>query len=241
MVFQGTQLQRSQPLHQLVPTIHSHNQPSIKFYNKRVEALDSINNIATIKHMKREKQLSIQSGRVGFGGKGASFGGILLKNSHAKCKRPLSFKTPMHLVLRSSQAQRKKSFLYQHRELEKIISRHAKKQKIRMLEMANGGDHLHLILRIPRNRKHYIAFVRGLSGEIARLISGAKKGTALLRNSKKNKFWDHKPFTRLFENWGASYKELKRHLQNNKPSQEWNAQTLSAFISTHSLEATGFS
>ena len=179
--------------------------------------------------MTRAKQLSVldlgadsalksapkRSARKSFGREGRSFGGSLLKNSNAKSKRPLDSKQPTHLVLRSSQANGKKSFLYSGREVQAIVYRHAHKQGVRIRQIANGGNHLHLILQTPRQRALYAAFVRGLTGEIARFVTGARKGAARIRNAKKARFWDQKPFTRILSSWGKEYGELKNYLRIN--------------------------
>ena len=194
------------------------------------------------------------SSQKSFGREGRSFGGSLLKNSHAKSKRPLDSKQPTHLVLRSSQATGKKSFLYSGREVQSIILRHARKQGVRIKQIANGGNHLHLIVQTPRQRALYAAFVRGLTGELARFVTGARKGAARIRdriaNSKKARFWDQKPFTRILSSWGKEYGELKNYLRINNCetllglSRKGARQMLDeirALVQSGQLRATGFS
>lgn len=190
-----------------------------------------------------------------FGRKGRSFGGSLLKNSHAKSARPLDSKKPTHLVLKSSLAKGRRSFLTRGREVESVVHRHARKHGLRIYEMANGGNHLHIILRTPKRRCLYAAFVRGLTGELARMMTGARKGHAVLGLRKNNssryasRFWDQKPFTRVLSGWGREYMALKKYLHMNncetilnmsrKGARSMLAQ-IAQFVREGPLIATGF-
>lgn len=143
-----------------------------------------------------------------------AFGGSLLKNSNAKIARPISTKKPMHLVLRSSVAIGKKSFLRSkfNARIRAIIRKQAQINGVKIYGVANKGNHFHLLL-LPRSRKAYLNFVRAISGLIARVISGAERGKALSKAAdsgqrtaaslKSKKFWDQRPFTRIIE-WGRN-------------------------------------
>ncbi len=185
-----------------------------------------------------------------FGRDGSKFGGSLLKKSHAKSARVLDSKKPIHLVVRSTQAKGRKSFLYCGQKVESIIQRHAKSKGIRIYEMANGGNHIHIIMRIPKQRTLYAAFVRGFTGELARLMSGAKKGRKVFSTMPSpNRFWDHKPFTRILSSWGNDFVGLRNYLRINncetilglsrKSSRKMLAE-INAFRKNSGLVATGF-
>ena len=111
------------------------------------------------------------------------FGGALLKNSHAKEKRPLSSKHPMHVVLRSSKATGEYSMLRSKykKQIDMIIRKQAKLRGIKIIDMVNVGNHIHLFLRFRACndtvlRKLFNGFIRAISGLIARLVLGVERG-----------------------------------------------------------------
>ena len=142
-----------------------------------------------------------------------TFGGVAIKG-HARESRPLSMKRPIHLVMRSSRAQGDKSFLRKTNsaKIEKIVEKHARACGVKIYDFANGGNHLHLIVRLT-NRPLFKKFLRIISGLIARHILGAEKFSAQLK--EKQKFWDALPFTRIAK-WGPSYEILKSYFVLNK-------------------------
>ncbi len=129
-----------------------------------------------------------------------SFGGPLLKKSNAKTARPVSTKHVMHLVLRSSQARDAWSFSSSKNRkiITEILKRRAKEAGIRMVDFANGGNHLHLLLR-TRSREAFQRFVRTVTGDISMRLTGACKGQELRRQ-----FWDFRPWTGIFEDFRRS-------------------------------------
>lgn len=188
-----------------------------------------------------------------FGRSGLDFGGKLLKSSHAKSVRPLDSKTPLHLVVYSSLAKGQKSLLYKSREVENIVCRQAEKSGVKIFEISNGGHHLHLILQTPRQRKFYNSFVRAFTGEIARLMTGARKSKPQMtspHSKNRSYFWDHKPFSRILSNWDRAFKNLQNHLRkhngtrkisfNQNESRTLIAQIRDA-VKSSKLIATGFS
>ena len=176
-----------------------------------------------------------------------AFGGSLLRNSHAKSKRPFSRKLAVHVVLRSSEADGAKSMLRQARSVDAILFDEASRRSVRLHGAANAGNHLHLLVQAP-SREHLNAFLRSVSGRIAMLVTGARKGSPRRQRGtrgsdglsdkqlsarkghapkhgpvRKNPgFWDQRPFTRLVS--------LGRDLTS----------TL-AYISLNSTESAGFS
>jgi REP element-mobilizing transposase RayT len=140
----------------------------------------------------------------------APFGGALLKNSNAKSKRPLSFKKSIHLVMRSSQARGKWSFLRgeNFNIVNRIVYKSANRFGVKVQEYANVGNHIHILLRV-KNRYAFQHFIRVVTGNIAMTISGSKKGEGLAK-----KFWDSKPFTRVVEGF-RGYTIAKDYVAKN--------------------------
>ena len=139
------------------------------------------------------------------------FGGRYLKNYNPNCKRPMDSKKALHLVLKSSQAVGEKSFNSENFEAKiwDIISDHAEKTGIKIYEYANGGNHLHLLLR-AKNREDYRVFIRTITGLIARTVGKSKKGKPL-----KNKFWDARPFSRIVSFARQEFNAIKTYLLRN--------------------------
>ncbi len=136
------------------------------------------------------------------------FGGSLLKNSHAKEKRPITVKTPMHLVLRSDIAKGSRSLLNFERRVQKIIYRQGRKFGVKVYRLSNVGNHLHLII-LPRTRRAFQGFIRAISGLVARAVLRAERG-----QSRGLKFWDQRPFTRVIS-WGRDYAKACEYLLQN--------------------------
>ena len=60
--------------------------------------------------------------------------------------------------------------------------------------MANVGNHLHLHIQLT-NRFTYRPFIRALTASIAMAITGRNRWTH--EKTKKTKFWDYRPYTRI--------------------------------------------
>ncbi len=153
--------------------------------------------------MKKQKQFSFFEEKTPL-----HFGGEFLKNSNAKCQRPLSFKNPIHLVLRSSLAKGSFSLLKCDKSIRNIFIKQSKKFGVKVYRFANAGNHLHLII-LPRSRDAYRSFIRSVTGLVARLVLGIQRG-----NSKKARFWDKRPFTRV-ASWGKDFQGLCNYLLRN--------------------------
>jgi len=125
----------------------------------------------------------------------------------------------MHLVLRSSQAKGAKSFLAPHRskKIEALARTIGLKTGVEVKSFANSGNHLHLIV-LPRSRKAFRAYIRAISGVIARLTMGMERGPAAGKKKAPaethSKFWDSRPFTRILE-WDRSLKTAQKYLVQN--------------------------
>jgi REP element-mobilizing transposase RayT len=135
------------------------------------------------------------------------FGGSYLKN-HPKGKRPLTTKRSMHLVMRSLFAKGAQSFLRKDREIQALVNAQAKRFGVKIYRFANAGNHLHLVI-LPRSRNAYRAFIRSITGLMARLIMKSQRGTPL-----KKSFWEKRPFTRVVE-WGKAFKTICDYLMQN--------------------------
>src|SRR5262245_24909011 len=95
-----------------------------------------------------------------------------------KVARPISAKSPMHLVLRSTLATGTWSLLRYRPQIDKLTVTLGKKFGVQVYRCANSGNHLHLVVR-PRSRNAFTQFVTSLAGRIAQLITGARKGKPL--------------------------------------------------------------
>ncbi|MCB0393213.1 MAG: transposase [Bdellovibrionales bacterium] len=121
------------------------------------------------------------------------FGGTYLKTYNPKSERPLDSKKALHLVLKSSQAVGTRSFKSKANEgvVWAIVQMQAKTFGVKIYEYANSGNHLHLLVRV-KNRWDYAAFIRSITGLIARHVGRSEKCSPL-----KRKFWDARPFSRI--------------------------------------------
>jgi REP element-mobilizing transposase RayT len=128
-----------------------------------------------------------------------------------RAARPLCSKRPIHLVIRSSLATGSKSFLSSRfkTRIIAIVQKQGTKFGVKIYDYANGGNHLHMIVKI-HSHTLFKNFLRAVTGLIARLVQSSEKGRAA-----KAKFWDARPFTRIAE-WGKAYDHLKSYLTLNK-------------------------
>lgn len=156
----------------------------------------------------------------------SAYGGDLLKTRAGRLRgRPLSTKATMHLVLRSSKAKGDWSFRKRRNAtcINRIIDKFSVAYGVRVISMANVGNHLHLQIKLS-NRFGYAPFIRAVTAAIAMAITGRNRwsianyagneedlnadpmpetSSSLHRLSakvgKREKFWDCRPFTRVVE------------------------------------------
>ncbi len=147
------------------------------------------------KMTKRSKQLEFE----GLAKPKATFGGSLLKNSHAKTKRPLESKLPIHLVLRANRGGMRSPKSFQ--AVNEMVYGTARKYGVKVYEYANVGNHLHLLIKLPHIRR-WLAFIRELTGKIALKMGGRK-------------FWKQRPFTRIVAGWKRAYRIAKQYVHLN--------------------------
>jgi REP element-mobilizing transposase RayT len=126
-----------------------------------------------------------------------------------KITRPFDPKRSMHVVLRSSQAQGKWSFLAKSNRtrIEVLVQVTAKKLGIKIYRYVNVGNHLHLLIQ-AKTRRDLQTFFRVISGRIACLVTGAKK------TSRTGRFWDKLIYSRIVT-WGREFTTLKNYLFKN--------------------------
>jgi hypothetical protein len=137
------------------------------------------------------------------------FGGSRLKGN-AREARPISTRRPIHLVMRSSFAKGDRSFLKAGRakQIETLVRRLGRENDVKVYRFANSGNHLHFLL-LPKSRRAFNAYIRAISGLIARITLGVERGKAL-----GLKFWDARPFTRIVE-WGREFKVVCGYVLQN--------------------------
>jgi hypothetical protein len=122
------------------------------------------------------------------------YGGELLKKRKGRVHgRPLSTKGSMHVVLSSSQAQGKKSFLLPNNasKIMDFVAKFALINKIQILSLAAVGPELHLQIKL-KTKKDFQPFIRALTAAIAVAVGDKSRW-----DKKVKKFWDQRPFTRI--------------------------------------------
>lgn len=155
-----------------------------------------------------------------------SFGGSLLKLSHAKTARPLSSKQALHVVLRSEFGQGSRSLLKHERVIRNTLLKQGRRHGVKVYRVANAGTHLHLLVRFTK-RRGLQNFLRGSCGLIARKVMGTERGRAQTPfpdkslQPKRIRFWSQRPFTRVVS-WGRDFDSVL------------------AYVKLNSLEALGF-
>lgn len=123
-----------------------------------------------------------------------AYGGDLLKTRKGRRgPRPLDSKNSMHLVLRSSHAKGEWSFRVQKnsKKISFILRKFATKYGVKILSVANVGNHLHLHIQLT-NRFGYKPFIRAVTSAIAMAITGISRWKKL-----DIQFWDLRPYTRV--------------------------------------------
>jgi REP element-mobilizing transposase RayT len=95
------------------------------------------------------------------------------------------------------------------RVIEAYITRTAEKWRVTLLERANVGNHLHLLIRV-KSRRDFQGFLRMLAGGIAMRVTGARKSLEL----SQGRFWDELAYTRVVE-WGRDLSRTARYIVTN--------------------------
>ena len=165
-----------------------------------------------------------------------AFGGSLRKGTR-KLARPITTKKTMHLVLRAQILKPEWNMLStKHRNtIEKLIYKKADENDIKIDQFANVGNHIHMII-MPKTRTGFKRFLRTITGRIATIVTGAKKGSSIKPQSTKRhkateinpvskksspvtktqrKFWLQLAFTRVLE-WGVDLLNTRLYITKNK-------------------------
>ncbi len=145
-----------------------------------------------------------------------AFGGSLL-SGRRKGARPFDSRQALHVVLRSEAAKGKESLLRHASAINAVIDRQSEISGVRVLDRANAGNHLHLVLRAP-SRRALRGYLRALSGLIVRRVLGAERGRAgahRIASQARSGFWDARPFSRVVP-FGRAYVALKRYVHQNR-------------------------
>jgi hypothetical protein len=129
------------------------------------------------------------------------FGGSLLRGKR-KSKRPLSFKKPMHFVLKSTKARGPLSFVNHLRKVESAITEASQKSQVKIYGKAVNYNHIHLVVHLP-DEDHYKTWIRVLPAQIAEAV-GARES-----------LFDLRPHSTIVE-WGRQFEAVKEYLTLNQ-------------------------
>ncbi len=145
-----------------------------------------------------------------------AYGGELLKTRKGRASgRPIATRQTMHLVLRSTHAKGKWSFLEPKNKenIRSILRRFAEKYGVKLLFGANVGNHIHLEIKLT-NRYTYKPFIRAVTAAIAMKVTGISRWKTKEEAGIK-RFWDLRPFTRVVVGW-KSRLTLKDYIKVNR-------------------------
>jgi len=154
----------------------------------------------------------------------SGFGGAKTATANPTSARPFARNAPVHVVLRSEIANGKLSLWNHDREIHRILRAEALRVGARLMELANSGNHLHLVICFP-SPKAQMRFLRAAAGLIARLVLGAKK--SLRRLQEGESFWAGRPFTRIVGWQKPALTALRRYLVINSQEQLYKGSSFS--------------
>lgn len=128
--------------------------------------------------------------------------------------RPVSCSHSMHLVMRSTVARGEWSFWApkNRRKIEIILKRFSNKHSVKILSMANVGNHLHLHIRVIRFAG-YKRFIRATTSAIAMAVTGRSRWKPNPKSTKR--FWDLRPFTR-FVIGSRDFSNMRNYIRINQ-------------------------
>lgn len=92
--------------------------------------------------------------------------------------------------MRSSKAKGRYGLRGKRLEIKKIVETAAARGKLTIHEFANVGNHLHLLISF-KSRASFQRFLKEVTGLVARVVTGARKGKPFGR------FWDELAFSRV--------------------------------------------
>lgn len=143
-------------------------------------------------------------------------GGNYEKKGLRKTARPFDPQRPLFITMRSKKAVGERSMLHPKRIkiIREIVYRSAKRQGMIIKKYVCVGNHLHILIE-TKSRRMFIArpalraFMREVSGLIARVMTGAKKGVP-----GREKFWDYLAWSRIVS-WGRHLKNTYKYFEKN--------------------------
>ncbi|MBS1969541.1 MAG: hypothetical protein JSU04_04515 [Bdellovibrionales bacterium] len=130
------------------------------------------------------------------------FGGSLLTGKR-KTARPLSFKNPTHLILKSTGSH---CFVPDSRKIERIINSQANKYGIKLYKLSLNWSHIHMVMLLP-SKKAYLAFIRTLTSLLVSLLSK-------LKGKSLKGLFNLRPFTRILS-WGRDFRNVINYHELN--------------------------
>lgn len=153
----------------------------------------------------------------------AALGGKL--RSHAKRARPLAPRASLHVMLKSSKARGRLSFLHKNNEfaIHRIIKNQARKFFVRIDTYANVGNHLHLKV-YAQAPEEFRQFLRSITCLIARHVTGARRGRRF------GPFWDSLAFTRILRTF-TEHQILDRYIFANRLEGWFGRQVRDSYLS----------
>ena len=154
-----------------------------------------------------------------------SHGGELRKRKLRRGARPLSTKSPIHVVFKANR------FKLRHRSLRaslnftlinSVIVRYSKSFSIKVEQLSIQHDHIHILIRTSR-RKNFQCFFRVVSGQIAQIFEKegllAPEAMTDLHTPKDGSqtggLWKYRPFSRVVIGWTA-YLTARNYIQLNE-------------------------
>lgn len=138
--------------------------------------------------------------------KSAEFGGSLLTGKR-KAKRVLSYKQPMHFVLKSEKAKGSYSFVRYQRQIVRLLAEISEFYGVKLYKQAVNLNHLHLVVKLS-DEVNYKRWIRHLSSAIVEMISSYTK-------TKLTEFFTLRPYSRIIT-WGRQLKSVLHYLNKNK-------------------------
>lgn len=120
-----------------------------------------------------------------------------------KSQRPLSTKSPIHLILESDCS---RVFHPGNKSLNNLIRTTAKTFHIHIYDVAINWSHIHFLIQI-RERQDYVRFIRALTSLLTTAITKARP--------RIKKVFTLRPFTRLIK-WGLNFFNVTNYLAINQ-------------------------
>lgn len=152
------------------------------------------------------RQLSLFSRRYPPG----EYGGELVRGRR-KIARPFHRRLAIHATFRAAAARAGSRWSMHHRrhkgEIYLLAYREAERCGIRIERFVNVGNHLHLLFK-TRERASMQRFLRSFAGQIARLVTTARKARP------RGKFWTYPVHTRLVAG-GRDWENILRYFRKN--------------------------